>query len=166
MAQNIVPLQMTAHANGDGATADLKAAPRPAWISDTEARLYEDLVETTRKLAKRGVPVSYSIIATVAEEMERAHREGRSALPAIAQGLDTVRKVERDDRAAGKAHRDWVLDDGAVLVCFWSIIFALLAFAATLAGFNTGNRTWFYFAAFLAAVCAALGVPVALSLRR
>ena len=166
MARKVVPLQTTAQTSGEDATGDLRAAPRPTWMSDTEARLYDELVATTRHLSKRGVPVSYSVIADVAEAMERAHREGRSALREIAAGIDTVRKVEREYRAAGKAHRDKVLDDGAVFFCVWAVVFALAAFATMLAGFNTGNRTWLYLAAFLAAVCAAFAVPLALALRR
>lgn len=165
MAKKIVPLR-DAPRQDDAGAAEWKPAPRPTWMSDTEARLYDELVTTTRKLAKRGVPVSYSVIADVAEAMERAHREGRSALREIAAGIDTVRKVEREYRAAGKAHRDKVLDDGAVFFCVWAVVFALAAFATMLAGFNTGNRTWLYLAAFLAAVCAAFAVPLALALRR
>ena len=112
------------------------------------------------------MPVSYSVIAEVAEDMERAHREGRSALPAIAEGLDTMRDVERDHRASLVAHRRKVFsngDNGAM--SGFAIIAGLLAIGATLAGFGSGNPGWFYIAGFLVALAGALFSPVIFSLR-
>jgi len=74
-------------------------------MSSTESRLYDELVATTRKLAARGVPVSYAVIAEIADAMERSHREGRSAITEIAEGLDTMRKAECQHRTSIVAHR-------------------------------------------------------------
>lgn len=166
MARKIVPLQTTAQATGEDATGDLKAASPPAWMSDTEARLYDELVSTTRKHAARGVPVSYSVIADVAEAMERAHREGRSALRELAAGLDAVQEASRRHRAEVVAHRSRVFDDGGVAVtCVIGTIVALLALGATLAGLANEKVGWLYFAAFLAAIAGALFTPTVFALR-
>lgn len=140
MARKSFPLQVSADTKSDGGTGELKAGPRPAWLSDTEALLYEELITTTRKLAELGVPVSYSVIAEVAEAMQRAHREGRSALPAIADGLDTMRSVECSYRASIVAHRREVFgEEGNAAMCVFAVIAALLATGATLAGFGSGT---------------------------
>jgi hypothetical protein len=165
MAKKIVPLR-DAPRQDDAGAAEWKPAPRPTWMSDTEARLYDELVTTTRKLAKRGVPVSYSVIAEVAEDMERAHREGRSALPAIAEGLDTMRDVERQHRASIVAHRKKVINrEEYQFAGFVAIVAGLVAVACLLAGINTGDRTWFYCSAFAVVFGGAFLLPVIFSLR-
>lgn len=164
MAKKIVPV--LDNPRQDGADdAELKPSPRPNWMSDTEARLYDELVTITRNLARRGAPVSYSVIAEVAEDMERAHREGRSALPAIAQGLDNMRDFERQHRASIVAHRKAVLKtEDHQFASFAAIVAGLVAVACLLAGFNTGNATWFYFSAFSVTVGIAWLLPIVIAL--
>ena len=134
-------------------------------MSDTEARLYDELVNTTRKLAARGVPVSYSVIADVADAMERAHRDGRSSLREIAKGLDAVRNVERQHRAATVAHRQAVFnDEGVGILTLFAVVTGVAATGATMAGFNTGHAGWFYCAAFLVVVAGAFLLPLVIGL--
>ncbi|MFZ4807598.1 MAG: hypothetical protein ACOYLQ_10100 [Hyphomicrobiaceae bacterium] len=165
MAKKVVPFRENPNQDDAGA-AELKAAPRPAWMSGTESRLYDELVATTRKLAARGVPVSYTVIAEVAEAMERSHREGRSALAEIAEGLDTMREAERQHRSSIVAHRRMVFskEENSVMSILASIA-GLAAIAAALASLGSGNGTWFYLAALFAAVAGAFLMPVIFALR-
>jgi len=88
-------------------------------LSQQKRELYHEFLRVAERLDRKGVPGVYGEVASVAERVTRLKCEGRTAMSALAQGLDTLKRSQAAYRKGAAATSKLLVAISILVLSAW-----------------------------------------------